>query len=390
MQPRRHFQFEVKLDLSGERFRVIYGMQGSGEEVRVRAEDICVEQTIEFPRDLVTSGDIRAAIVGKIERMERPGGNEWEIEISFAVETVGHELTQLLNVMFGNFSLKPGVQVKRLDLPVSMLKDYKGPRFGIQGIREMTGVHDRPFLCTALKPMGLPNDTLAELAYTFAYSGVDMVKDDHGLADQPFSPFWERVEKVGAAVNRANKITGNRCLYFPNVTGPLSLIMEKVRWAKACGVGGLMVAPGLVGFDTMKMLADDDGLDLPIISHPSFLGSYVVTPGNGISHYLIFGQLPRLAGADATIYPNYGGRFSFSLENCQSIVQGATVEMGHLHPIFSAPGGGMNLERIPEMVQAYGKDVIFLIGGALHKMGPDLVVNCQAYMDCLRECVISR
>jgi ribulose-bisphosphate carboxylase large chain len=228
--------------------------------------------------------------------------------------------------------------------------------------------------------MGLSCKELADLAYQFARGGVDMIKDDHGLADQPFSPFKERVQRCAQAVERAIRETGKKCLYVPNLSVPADQILEKALFAKKNKVGALMVAPGLVGLDTMRMLADDDRIALPIISHPAFQGTFTAHPDNGVSHYTIFGQLPRLAGADASIFPNYGGRFSFSIEDCQSIVRGAAVPMHHIKPIFSAPGGGMSLERIPEMIKTYGRDVIFLIGGALHKLGPDLAANCRRYM----------
>jgi ribulose-bisphosphate carboxylase large chain len=102
-----------------------------------------------------------------------------------------------------------------------------------------------------------------------------------------------------------------------------------------------MVAPGLVGFDLMRELADDDSILLPILTHPAMQGSFV-TSRNGISHGVIFGQLARLAGADATIFPNFGGRFSFSREECREIVQGTVVPPRHLKSIFPAPGGGMS------------------------------------------------
>ncbi|MCP5046861.1 MAG: ribulose 1,5-bisphosphate carboxylase large subunit [bacterium] len=373
-------RFNISLDLSGERFTVVYGLTGGESEARGKAEDICVEQTIEFPRELVTGGDIPRYLLGRIESFGALGENRWEAAISFAVETVGSELTQLLNVIFGNFSMKPGVRVERLELPDVLLGAFKGPRFGIEGLRERLGVPERPLFCTALKPMGLSSEMLADLAYTFARGGVDLIKDDHGLADQPFAPFHDRVRRCAEAVNRANKETGGSCLYIPNATASTDKIVEKAIFAKQEGVGGLMVAPGLLGLDTMRQLADHDDISLPIISHPSFLGSHIISPVNGISHYALFGQLLRLAGADATIYPNYGGRFTFSRDDCRSIVRGATVPMGNIKPVFSAPGGGMNLERIPEMIETFGKDVIFLIGGALHKVGPDLVENCQRFM----------
>ena len=375
--------FIVTIALSGERFRVIYRLKGSEKEARAKAEDICVEQTIEFPAELVKGGDIRDHIFGRIESFQPMGPNYWEAGISYAVEITGFELTQLVNVMFGNFSLKPGVRVERMELPVSLLKHFKGPRFGVPGVRDLLGVQERPLFCTALKPMGLSCKELAELAYRFARGGVDMIKDDHGLADQPFAPFKERVQRCAEAVERAIRETGKKCLYVPNLSAPADQILEKAFFAKKNGAGALMVAPGLVGLDTMRMLADDDRIALPIISHPAFQGTFTAHPDNGVSHYTIFGQLPRLAGADASIFPNYGGRFSFSIEDCQSIVRAAAEPMHPIKPIFSAPGGGMNLERIPELIKTYGRDVIFLIGGALHKLGPDLVENCRRYMDII-------
>ncbi|MGE5343676.1 MAG: RuBisCO large subunit C-terminal-like domain-containing protein [Candidatus Omnitrophota bacterium] len=375
--------FDVNLNLSGERFSVVYSLQGTREDAYAQAQDICVEQTIEFPADLVLQGDIRNHILGRIESFTSIGSNRWEATISFAVEIVGDELTQLLNVLFGNFSLKPGVRLERFDLPDRMLTNFNGPRFGIRGLRERIGVFSRPLFCTALKPMGLPVKDLAELAYQFALGGVDMIKDDHGLADQPFHPFNERVEHCAQAVQEANAKTGGNCLYIPNLSAPVDRIREKILFAKDKGVGGVMLAPGLVGLDMMRHIAEDNSLGLPVVGHPAFFGSFVTSPENGVSHHAIFGQLPRLCGADAVVYPNYGGRFSFSRDDCRRIVEGLTAPMGNLEPVFSMPGGGMSIERIPDMLDVYGKDVIFLIGGALHKMGPDLVDNCKRYLEAL-------
>jgi ribulose-bisphosphate carboxylase large chain len=128
----------------------------------------------------------------------------------------------------------------------------------------------------------------------------------------------------------------------------------------------------------MRVLAEDDGIGLPVLTHPALQGSFVTGRG-GMSHGVIFGQLARLAGADATIFPNFGGRFSFSREECRDIVQGTEVPMGNLRSIFPAPGGGMSLERVPDMLETYGRDLIFLIGGGLFRHGPDLIENCRYF-----------
>lgn len=366
--------------LSGERFQVVYQLTGDEAEARRKAIDICLEQTVELPDDLLPDGPIRDSVVGQIESLRALTADRYEAVISYAVETAGGELTQLLNVIFGNISIKPGILVDRLLLPPSLLDIFKGPRFGRQGIRDLLGVADRPLLCTALKPQGLSARQLADLAYQFALGGIDIIKDDHGLANQSFAPYRERVQACAEAVERANRETGLACIYMANATAPADQVVARAQVAKAAGSRGLLVAPGLVGLDTLRLLTDDDQLALPIMSHPAFQGSFVTSEEQGIAPAALFGQLARLAGADATIYPNYGGRFSFSREVCRQIAEASAARMGSLKPIFPTPGGGMSLERIPDMLDLYGQDVIFLVGGGLLKHSPDIVANCRYFL----------
>ena len=373
--------------LSGERFTVRYRLSGASSESDAagKAADICVEQTVEFPADLLPSGDIPEQIVGRVEELERRDDGGYETAISYPVEIVGTELTQFLNVVWGNSSIKPGIRVERLILPDSLLSTFRGPRFGRAGLRDLLQIHDRPVLCTAIKPLGLSPRELASLAYQFALGGIDLIKDDHGLADQPFCPFLERVERCGEAVARANRATGLNCVYVANVSAPADAQVERARMAKAAGAGGLMIAPGLVGMDAMRSIADDESIALPILSHPAFQGNFVTCPDSGIAHGALYGQMMRLAGADAVIYPNYGGRFAFSYEECRQIVEGTRAEMGLIQPIFPAPGGGMSLDRIADMNHLYGREVIYLIGGGLHRHSADLVENARYFSQLVRK-----
>ncbi|MFC1466233.1 MAG: RuBisCO large subunit C-terminal-like domain-containing protein [Candidatus Brachytrichaceae bacterium NZ_4S206] len=367
------------LQLSGHRFQVVYRICGSRDEARAKAREICIEQTVEFPERLLPDGDIRNQIVGRLEAITSLNESRHEATISYALETTGFELTQLLNVIFGNTSMQPGIRVERVAMPEVLLRAFPGPKFGSAGLREYLGVTERPLLCTALKPMGLSAQELAELAYTLALGGIDIIKDDHGLADQPFAPFYERASRCAEAVSRANQITGRKCVYAPNISSSGDETLRKAQIAHQLGAGGLLVAPGLVSFGTMQQIASDADINLPILGHPALLGSFAIHPDHGISHYVIFGQLMRLAGADATIFPNYGGRFSFSQEACRAIAQAASEPMGHLRPIFPVPAGGMTIERVPEMRAVYGDDVILLISGGLHTRSPDLLANCREF-----------
>ncbi len=154
-------------------------------------------------------------------------------------------------------------------------------------------------------------------------------------------------------------------------------MVQRAKKARDYGAGGLLVCPGLTGLDTVKSLANDDSIALPILCHPAMQGAFTTHASSGIAHGSLYGLLNRLAGADAAIFPNYGGRFSFTPQECEELVQGTLKPFGDIKPIFPVPAGGMSLERIPELRSFYGDDVILLIGGDLHRHDSDLTKNCK-------------
>ncbi len=369
--------------LSGARFSVDYILAGDAAEARRKADDICLEQTVEFPADLLPAGVIRDSIIGRRESLEEVGADLYRARISFAVETSAFDLVQLLNVVFGNISIKQGIKAESLILPEELARSFRGPRFGGAGLRSLVNVPRRPLTCTALKPMGLSAAELADQAYAFALGGIDIVKDDHGISNQPFSPFSERLPRCVEAVDRANRETGARSIYMANVTGPADSVRARAIEAKAAGAGALLVCPLLVGIDAMRALADDDGVGLPIMAHPSFAGSFVTSTENGMDHGLLFGDLMRLAGADATVFPSFGGRFSFSREECARIARACAAKRPGLKPIFPAPGGGMTADLVKDMREVYGRDFVLLIGAGLHRLGPDLTESSARFREML-------
>ena len=367
-------------NLSGDRFRVQYLITDSEEEARVKANNVAVEQTVEFPVHLIPESDITQYIVGRIENFEKVGQDRFSVTISYAIELAGKEFPQLLNVIQGLSSLIKGIRIEKLSFPDSLLALYKGPRFGQKGWREVLQVYDRPLLSTAIKPMGLSPQQLADMASKCALGGLDIIKDDHSLADLPFCPFEERVQRCAEAVAKANQETGLHCVYAVNISAAADRIVERALFAKKAGAGALMIAPALVGFDSMRQVADDDRIGLPILSHPTISGNYVTNSDGGFSYYAYYGQLHRLAGADAPIYVNFGGRFPTSREDCQGVIDGCNVPMAHIKPIPPCPGGGMTFDRIPELREMYGNEVIFLVGGGLHSSGDDLVENVRQFL----------
>ena len=370
----------VPVALSGKRFVVTYSIAaGSEEEARKRAIDLAFEQTVEFPADLTPAGDISDQIVGRLESLEAVGG-KYVARISYAEECAGSETTQFLNVVFGNSSIQPGLRVEQFEL-TSAMKALRGPRFGRKGLRALLGAPTRPMLCTAIKPMGYGAKELGKLAGQFALGGIDIIKDDHGLADQSFASYKDRLKYCTEAVAEANAKTGYKSIYMPHISTHAGEILERALLAKEMGAGGLLVCPGLTGWDAMRMIVDRDDIALPVMSHPALIGSFTASPDAGMSHYAVYGQMARLFGADASVFPSWGGRFSFSKEECASIVRGTEDPMGEMASIFPTPGGGMTMERIPEMHSVYHNEVIYLIGGGLHRHSDDLVANCLYFRE---------
>lgn len=355
------------LDLSGERFTATYRIVGNAEEAMSKAGDICIEQTVEFPGDLLPKGGIADGMPGRIESFAPLADGRSDVIISYPVEAAGRELLQLLNVLYGNISMEPGVRLQRFDLSPTLSKIWRGPRFGRDGLRRLFDVPTRPLLCTALKPMGLSAAELGKMAHQIALGGIDMIKDDHGLADQALSPYKERVQRCCEGVLAANQKTGYHCGYIPNVTAPFDQLMERAVFAKKSGAAALVITPALAGWDAVRCLADSDEIGLPILCHPAYGGSYITSPTNGIAPYAFYGQMTRLMGADAVIFINWGGRFSVNRADCIDIARGTEEPLGTMKSIFPVPGGGMTIGRVDELYKVYGKEVIILVGGGLHR-----------------------
>src|SRR5438034_9809240 len=132
------------------RLRVTYHLACSSRLAAAKARDIAFEQTVELPADAMPP----------------------------EVALVCGDLPQLLNLLFGNISLKTGILIAGLEWPDELLTALRGPRLGIAGLRELTGARGRPLRCTALKPLGRSAAELAQLAYGFARWGLGLVKDD--------------------------------------------------------------------------------------------------------------------------------------------------------------------------------------------------------------------
>jgi ribulose-bisphosphate carboxylase large chain len=339
-----------------ERILATYRIAAPEAESRARAEALATEQSVEMPLSAIEDRRILEEIVAKVVDI-RPHGDFFEVDLGIAPETTGNEPGQLMNMLFGNCSMQPEIELVDVRFPRGYEKAFPGPRFGIEGIRNITSVVGRPLTCAALKPQGSSIEHLAKLARTFALAGIDVIKDDHGIANQHFSPFEKRVPAVQRAVMEANRETGGHTVYAPTFSGGSMALSAQAHVAKDSGVRMALIAPMLVGIPAFVEAQAE--LDLPIMAHPAFAGGARIAPP------LLMGKLFRLFGADATIFPNHGGRFGYSRETCTNIANAAREPWENVKPVLPVPAGGMTVDRVDEMIGDYGRDVVLLIGGGL-------------------------
>jgi ribulose-bisphosphate carboxylase large chain len=340
------------------RLTAVYRVTDSAANIAARAKAIAVEQSVEMPVAAITDPMVLNDIVGRVDDIGDLGDGVFEVRIGLAVATTGLEAGQLLNMLFGNTSMHPDVVLHDVELPDEIFAAFGGPRHGIEGLRAMVGAGNRALTCSALKPQGLPPEGLAAIAGQMAKGGLDFIKDDHGIADQAYSPFAARVPLIAQAVAK----TGARTAYLPSLSGHLEQMRRQVEIARAAGLKGVLIAPMIAGLATFHQLVRDNP-DIAFFGHPAMTGSGQIAPP------LLFGKLFRLLGADAVIFANHGGRFGYTPVTCTVLAQTALSSWGGLKPAVPVPAGGMTLARVPEMLQFYGKDVMLLIGGDLLSAG---------------------
>ncbi len=347
-----------RLDIEAGRLRVTYLVRSEAGAIEARARAIAVEQSVELPVEAIDDARIRDEIVGEVVDINERGAGVFEVAIALAQATMPPEPGQFLNMLFGNTSLHDDVTLHDVEVPPGYLARFGGPAVGLDGLRALVGAEGRALTATALKPQGLPATELARLASAAARGGIDIIKDDHGLADQTYSPFAERVAACAKAVAASNRASGRRAAYAPSLSGSLDQLRAQIAIARDHGVKVALIAPMVVGLPAFHTLAREAG-NMAFLAHPSLGGASRIAPP------LLLGRIFRMFGADATIFPNYGGRFSYSQQTCRDIAAAATASWNGIAASVPTPAGGMSLDRVDEMLAFYGRDCMLLIGGNL-------------------------
>ena len=284
------------------------------------------------------------------------------IRVGYPWQNFGTQFAMMLSTVIGNIASSGKVKLLDLEFPESFTNDFTGPSFGVEGIRRILDVHNRPLLNNMIKPCtGLDPKGTAELAYQAARGGVDIIKDDELVADPSHCPLVDRVKAVTARLRQADDEKGEKTLYVFNITDRPDRVRENAYRAEA-----LMVNYFTLGFDITRWVTSDPDINVPILGHPDFTGAVYESPWSGMSASLVCAKLPRLAGLDMLITLSPYGKFPVLPDTFVQAGLQMLAPWGHIKRMFPMPGGGTTQGHVPELIDIFGNDVIIAAGGAIH------------------------
>lgn len=290
------------------------------------------------------------------------------IQIAYPMANFSTSMSALMTILFGNISASGMIRLIDVAFPKKFIAQFQGPKFGVQGMRDVLGVPERPLLNAMIKPnIGWTPDEGADLFYKACKGGVDVIKDDElMLADSAFCPLVERVTKFMAAEKRVFEETGEHSLYAVNVSDETAKVRDNAYRVLEAGGNCLMVNVYTTGFDTLKMLADDPNINVPILAHVNFAGTMAAPTYTGISAPLLVGKITRLAGGDFQINGHPFGKFPVSYKMFYRSFKFFTQPWWNIKPMMYACSGGTTQLAVEKIIKAVGTDVMLAAGGGVH------------------------
>ena len=311
--------------------------------------------------------EVRKALSGKmVGYFEIPNGDPYTreavVQLAFPIDAWIDNVPMMLLSISGNcFAYSDKLRLLDVFIPEDLAKNFKGPKFGVEGIRKMLNIPERPLSLHIIKPkMGMTPEQTAQQVYETALGGVDMAKDDEMISDTYNNKFDERLPRVMDAIDRAEKKTGKRVIYFCSITDEITRIRERAHKAVKLGANGLLVCYS-AGLSALRALAEDPEINVPILLH----GSHMIAAVPRIA-WPVFGKLCRLCGADLMLTPTYWSSIPMvSMEEGLRTAQVKLAPFYHIKQTWPMPCAGVYPGLADILIAEYGPDIIIPAGGGM-------------------------
>jgi ribulose-bisphosphate carboxylase large chain len=330
----------------------------------VIAGGVAAESSVGTWTDLTTE---KPYIHGKAATVYEINGNE--IKIAYPIELFEPEnMPNILSSVAGNVFGLEDIEALRLNdihFPEELARSFKGPKYGIQGVRDLTGVRDRPLVGTIIKPkLGLITKDHAQVAYESWLGGCDVVKDDENLSSQRFNPFEERVIETLEARDRAESETGEKKVYLINVTAEMEEMKRRAEFVEDHGGRYMMIDILTTGWSSLQAMRD---LDFKLLIHAHRAGHAAFTRSHrhGIN-MVVIAKVARLIGVDQLHVGTAVGKMSETREEVLENIQACKEPMYGIKQTLPVASGGLHPGMVPKLVEIFGKDTVIQAGGGIH------------------------
>ena len=351
-----------------------------GVSFDVAASAVAAESSVGTWTDVETAKPYIKRLAAHVFNLDPSAGI---IDIAYPVEAFEPgNIPQFLSSVAGNiFGMKEvaGLRLNDIKLPKSFLKSYKGPLYGIEGVRKLLKIKDRPLVGTIIKPkMGLNPKDHAIVAYNAWLGGCDVVKDDENLTSQKFNKFKDRFLKTIRLRDKAEKQTGEKKMYLANVTAETNEMIKRMRFIKDNGGEYAMVDVVTVGWSALQTVRETNNrLKLVLHAHRAGHAAFTRYEKHGISMVPI-AKLCRIIGMDQLHIGTVVGKMAGGLEeitNCKDAISLKVTpetksmlgqEWGKMPATFPVASGGLHPGHFPRLISIFGKNVIIQAGGGIH------------------------
>ncbi|MFO7795198.1 MAG: type III ribulose-bisphosphate carboxylase [Promethearchaeati archaeon] len=292
-------------------------------------------------------------------------------------------ISQILSAIAGNiYGMKKLKYLRLLDIsfPKSIIDSYRGPKFGINGIRELTAIKNRPLLGTIVKPkVGLNEKEHAEICAQAWRGGLDIVKDDENLTSMKFNKFEKRVEKTLERRDQIEEETGDKKIYMPNITSKVSIMKQRADQVIDQGGEYVMIDIVTVGFSALMEMRDYlESKNVAIHAHRAMHAAFTRVKKHGLT-MLALAKLSRLIGMDQLHTGTVIGKMEGEKQEVLDINKVITEKnikgnnstlldqnWYHIKPVLPVASGGLSPLDIPELIRILGRDMVFQFGGGCH------------------------
>ncbi len=305
------------------------------------------------------------------------GTKKIRVSITFPHDMVeAGSVTSLLSVISASIT-STSAKLEDIFIPDVLMRTFKGPAFGIQGIRDYTNKFGRPLLSATMRPMrGLSARMYGRAVYETLKGGTDITCDPTLMHSIPGNQWRERFRFVAEAVHSAYDESNEIKLHAVNVSAPTTEdIIERANYAKDLGLSMVLVDSAAVGWSAVESLSNWCRNNDTILCG---MGSRALQ-SNIISEHLL-AKLLRLTGCDIVSIgsPLRGGTVSRRVvkgvsqtlqANTTTIFEegGLMTEQNYQGLTSSMPacGGGHNPWHFPRLIDALNDNIIIQCGGSV-------------------------